>query len=72
MMSPMSLTLSVNGQAHELPSGALLPDLLTDLGVSCTQVALEINGELLPRAQWETHPLASGDKIELVTLVGGG
>lgn len=68
----MSLTLSVNGTPHELPSDATLLDLLLKLDVAGAQVALEINGRLLPRTQWDGHTLNSGDSIELVTLVGGG
>ena len=68
----MSLTLLVNGKPQEVPAGTQLPGLLETMGVAGTQVALEVNGELFPRAKWTERDLSAGDRIEVVTLVGGG
>ncbi len=72
MMQRMSLTLAVNGKSQEVPTGSLLPDLLKTLGLADAQVALEINGELIPKRNWPVRELSAGDRIEVVTLVGGG
>jgi sulfur carrier protein len=55
-----------------VPTGSLLPDLLKTLGLADVQVALEINGELVPKRKWPVRELSAGDRIEVVTLVGGG
>ncbi len=53
----------------EQPTVAGLVDLL---GFRADRVALEHNGEIIPRAAWKQTAVASGDRIELVHFVGGG
>lgn len=62
----------VNGQERELPEGATVADLVRALGLRLEQVAVERNKELVPRAAHELTPLCEGDRVEVVTLVGGG
>lgn len=62
----------VNGVARELPEGATVRTLLVELGLGATAVAVERNRALVPRAEHATTVLAEGDRLELVTLVGGG
>ena len=62
----------VNGVERELPQGATVVVLLAELGLGATAVAVERNQRLVPRAEHATTALAEGDRIELVTLVGGG
>jgi len=62
----------VNGAAHEVPEGATVRALLLQLGLGATAVAVERNQCLVPRAAHATTVLAEGDRLELVTLVGGG
>ncbi len=66
------MRLEVNGEARELETGKTVADLLGDLGVNTNHVAVELNRELLPRAQHTSHALSEGDRLEVVTLVGGG
>jgi sulfur carrier protein len=47
-------------------------ELVESLQLSPRQVAVEINLELVPRAQHGGHVLAAGDRVEIVSLVGGG
>ena len=70
----MSATLEIelNGEPRELQAGATLAELVRSLGLACEQVAVERNLRLVPRREFERTELASGDRIELVTLVGGG
>ena len=62
----------VNGAAQPLGEGEGVQDLLARLGLEPSHVALELNGALLPRAEWDRARLAPGDRLEVVTLVGGG
>jgi thiazole synthase len=67
------LSLTVNGAPYELGTGqATVRDLLAQLKLGDVRVAVEVNGEIVPKAGHATHPLASGDRIEVVTFVGGG
>ncbi|MEZ6243409.1 MAG: sulfur carrier protein ThiS [Phycisphaerales bacterium] len=66
------MLISVNGQSTELPSGASLGDLITRLGLDKAICAAEVNQALVPRDERETTLLNEGDKVEIVTLVGGG
>ena len=64
--------LSVNGRPSEVATGASEADLLRVLGLSSERVAVERNGVLVPRRAHAETRLAAGDRIEVVTLVGGG
>jgi sulfur carrier protein len=62
----------VNGQSREVESGSTVKTLLGDLGVTQPHVAVELNLEVVPRAMHEDTVLRDGDRLEVVTLVGGG
>ena len=62
----------VNDQAHQVAAGATVADLLDTLDIEPRHVAVEVNLELVPRARHQDHRLAEGDRLEIVTLVGGG
>jgi sulfur carrier protein len=62
----------VNGEPRQIADGTTVADLLAELGVEPRQVAVEVNLELVPRGRHAEHPLAAGDSLEVVTLVGGG
>jgi len=49
-----------------------MPELLLSLGLNPRLVALEYNGEILHRQFWEQTNLQAGDRLEIVTIVGGG
>ncbi|QDT14313.1 sulfur carrier protein ThiS [Alienimonas californiensis] len=66
------LSLTVNGEPREFPAGLTVAGLLEELGVPTRGSAVERNRELVPRRQHAETPLQSGDRIEIVTLVGGG
>jgi len=71
----MSLTLVLNGQSRtfaELPESAGLNHLIAALGLQGDRVAVEHNGEIVPRASWPETALAAGDRLEVVHFVGGG
>jgi len=62
----------VNGQSRQVAEGTTVADLLEELGLARKYVAVEVNLQLVPRQQHGEHRLAPGDRLELVTLVGGG
>jgi sulfur carrier protein len=62
----------VNDQPVELAEGAAVADLLGKLGLNQATVAVERNRQLVPRARHGSERLAEGDRLEIVTLVGGG
>ena len=66
------IPLTVNGEPREVPAGTTVAALLADLGVQPRGSAVERNRELVPRRDHAGTPLAAGDRVEVVTLVGGG
>lgn len=66
------MTIQVNGQPREIATGSSVAELLEELGVKQPHVAVELNLEVVPRAQHAATPLREGDRLEVVTLVGGG
>jgi thiamine biosynthesis protein ThiS len=66
------MQISVNGAARQVDSAATVASLLEELGLDVRQLAVERNLELVPRREHEATRLAEGDRLEIVTLVGGG
>jgi thiamine biosynthesis protein ThiS len=66
------MQISVNGEPRDLPPGETVATLIAALGLDVRQLAVERNLELVPRAQHAATALADGDRVEVVTLVGGG
>ncbi len=66
------IQLSVNGQARRLEPGANVALLLEALELSGKRVAVEKNGEIVPRSRYAHTALADGDALEIVVAVGGG
>ena len=64
--------LFVNGEKKSLSDGGTLSQFISELGMKGDRVAVELNREIVPRAQWETTVLNDGDKLEIVHFVGGG
>lgn len=61
-----------NGQPRQVAAETSIAELLSELGLTARQVAVEVNLELVPRARHGERRLAAGDRLEVVTLVGGG
>ncbi len=66
------MTILLNGENRDLAGPLPVAELLATLGLRPEYVAVEINGELVPRDRHALHVLAEGDVLEVVTLVGGG
>jgi len=66
------MDLSVNGEPRELPEGTTVAQLLALLGVSAGPVAVEVNTQVVKKADHAAHVLRPGDAVEVVAFVGGG
>jgi sulfur carrier protein len=66
------MRIQVNGQPREMADGSSVAALLNELQVTQPHVAVELNLEVVPRARHAETALREGDKLEVVTLVGGG
>lgn len=67
-----SAAIQVNGEPHTCTSATPLLDFLAQLGLNPRLIAVEYNGEILHRQFWPQTRLQSGDRLEIVTIVGGG
>ncbi|MBI1241867.1 sulfur carrier protein ThiS [Umezakia ovalisporum] len=66
------ISLQVNGETRSCFSQTCLPDLLQQLGFNPRLVVVEYNGEILHRQFWPQTQVQPGDRLEVVTIVGGG
>ncbi|NOT31301.1 MAG: sulfur carrier protein ThiS [Planctomycetes bacterium] len=66
------MQITVNGAPRRVDARASVKDLLLALSLAAEHVAVERNGRLVPRREHERTALREGDRIEVVTLVGGG
>ncbi len=66
------MRIQINGEPQSLDDGLTVADLLARFELAPQRVAVEINEELAPRATFAERQLAEGDRVEIVTLVGGG
>lgn len=71
----MSLMILLNGQSRTfdaLSQPATLGEVIAELGLKSDRVAVEHNGEIVPRNTWPETNVAPGDRLEVVHFVGGG
>jgi sulfur carrier protein len=67
------MQLTVNGDSRTFATPIrTVADLLRELAVEGKRIAVERNGEIVPRSRYAETPIASGDKLEIVGAVGGG
>lgn len=66
------MILVVNGQEQSVPDDARVSDLIRLLGLEKAACAVEVNRELVPKRRHDEQRLSHGDRVEVVTLVGGG
>ena len=66
------MKLTLNGEVREAPELATLAELAAWLELPAYGSAIELNGEVIRRADHATTPLREGDRLEVVRLVGGG
>lgn len=71
-MAEGGIEVAVNGEPLKIPSGSTLRDLLKQLSLDTARVAVEHNLKVVPRADHGVLRLNHGDRLEIVTFVGGG
>jgi len=64
-------TLTVNGVATNVEASTIA-ELVVTLGLAGKRIAIERNGEIVPRSRYAETPLARGDRLEIVGAIGGG
>lgn len=62
----------VNGESHRIRTGASLADLVAELGLSESRIAVELNRRIVPHGRYAEELLKEGDRIEIVRAIGGG
>ena len=70
MSAPIRILL--NGAPRELPAALTFAQLIDELALAGRRLAVERNGEIVPRSRFGAEALADGDRIEVVIAVGGG
>ena len=68
----MSIHVTLNGAPREFPAPLTFSQLLDELALAGRRLAVERNGEIVPRSTYTDTRLADGDRIEVVIAVGGG
>ena len=62
----------VNGEARDLPEGMTVAQLLERLGLGGGRLAVEVNGDIVPKSAHDRFVISEGDRIEIVRAIGGG
>jgi thiamine biosynthesis protein ThiS len=62
----------VNGEKKEFSETLSLEQLVTELDLHAKRVAIEVNGEVVRRSDWNATLVKDGDRLEIVHFVGGG
>lgn len=71
-MSDSEIVVVVNGESRHVRAGSTVVELIDALGLSGRPMAVEVNESVVPKARLSECVLADGDRMEIVTLVGGG
>lgn len=66
------LNITINGEPRQFASELSVAGLIEQLGYAGKRIAIERNGEIVPKSQHATTALAAGDQLEIVVAVGGG
>ena len=66
------MRIQLNGQPRDLERPTTVDDLVRAIGLDASPCAVEVNARLVRRAERASVTLADGDRVEVVTLVGGG
>lgn len=72
MLYARLVTISLNGEPHELPGPLTVAELLDRLHIDSRRVAVELNLAVLKRSAFDTTTIHAGDQVEIVNFVGGG
>jgi sulfur carrier protein len=68
----MKIAIELNGEAREMDDGACVQDLIDTLSLTHQALAIAVNREVVPRAQWREVRFVAGDRVDIVKAIGGG
>jgi thiamine biosynthesis protein ThiS len=71
-MESAAVTIQVNGEARGVSGGMTVAGLLRELDIQPDRVAVELNLEIVDRQAFETRRLQEGDRLEILSFIGGG
>lgn len=66
------IDLTINGTPRQFAGPLSVTQLVAHLDLAGKRIAVERNGDIVPRSQFSDTPLSSGDRLEIVVAVGGG
>lgn len=66
------ITININGAVRQIPDPINVVELIEEMGLTGKRIALERNGEIVPRSSFAFQQLTEGDRLEIVVAVGGG
>ena len=66
------LDIKINGEPRQFPEALTVAGLIDQLGYTGKRIAVERNGDIVPKGQHASTALLSGDQLEIVVAVGGG
>ena len=66
------ITILLNGEAFPLEKEHSLAVLIASLNLSGQAIAVAVNRQIIPRAQWQDQQLQAQDKVDVVRAIGGG
>lgn len=69
---PEAIHIQVNGEQRDCPADITVGDLLRELGITTERVAVELNLEILDRKEFDHRSLKPGDRVEILSFIGGG
>ena len=67
-----AMQIQVNGEERDCRFGSTIGDLLRELDIKTERVAVELNLEILDRKDFEIRSLKEGDRVEILSFIGGG
>jgi sulfur carrier protein len=66
------IVIELNGESRSVEKDHSVHDLINALSLTNQALAIAVNREVVPRAQWATHRFSDGDKVDVVRAIGGG
>ncbi len=66
------MKIILNGEEKEVKKDITIQELIKELGIKAPNYAVAVGMEVIPKSEYKTYRLKEGDKVEIVTFVGGG
>ncbi|NPA16428.1 sulfur carrier protein ThiS [Persephonella sp.] len=66
------MKIILNGEEREIKEGITIKELIQELGIKAPNYAVAVGMEVVPKSEYDTYTLKEGDRVEIVTFVGGG